>query len=321
MSYLSHLPDSSNSCISVGWNIWNSPYVQGQIISIFLASAGIFASLLSQSNANFPLFMSFLLYAALSIYFIHRICKAQSISFSHPWYLYFIIAVVDVEANYVMILAYNYTSMTSIALLDCFAIPCVVCLSYVFLTARYVMAHYIGATIAIIGMICTVLSDTIVSSSAEVDYPNALIGDMMVLLGASLYACSNVLQEKLVKDGDNYEYLGLLGVFGAGITLVQGLVLDLLSFLQCTWTWPTVLYLLGFSGMLVVMYTRTSIFLRDNDAFVFNLSLLTSGVYAVRAVGCCPSMSFVVCDRSVPSLSLLRYRTPYFSLYSNPSHV
>lgn len=36
----------------------------------------------------------------------------------------------------------------------------------------------------------------------QVEYPNALLGDMCCLLGASLYAASNVMQEALVKAHD-----------------------------------------------------------------------------------------------------------------------
>jgi solute carrier family 35 protein F1/2 len=39
--------------------------------------------------------------------------------------------------------------------------------------------------------------------------------------------------------------------------------------------------MMGFVGCLFFMYTNTSLFLENSDAVVFNLSLLTSDIYAV----------------------------------------
>jgi hypothetical protein len=49
---------------------------------------------------------------------------------------YALLAVADVEANYFVVKAYSYTSITSVMLLDCFTIPCVMVLSYFFLKAK-----------------------------------------------------------------------------------------------------------------------------------------------------------------------------------------
>lgn len=42
-----------------------------------------------------------------------------------PWWLYLLLAVADVEGNYFLVKAYQYTTITSVQLLDCFTIPCV----------------------------------------------------------------------------------------------------------------------------------------------------------------------------------------------------
>lgn len=297
--------------------ILNSPYIQGQLISLCLACNGIFASFLSKDNANFPLLILFVFYGSLSTIFFRKIYSSNAFIFSQPWYMYLLAAIIDVEGNFVMILAYNYTSMTSVSLLDCFGIPCVVYLSYTLLGARYQVAHYVGAAIAITGMVCTMLSDTVVKSRESGAYPNAIWGDTMALLGAALYACSNVLQEKLVKGGDNFEFLGLLGVNGAVITLIQGLCLDLQPFLAHQWGWQSVLYVLGFSTLLVLMYTRTSVFLQENDSVVFNLSIQTSDVYSVL-------LSYLVFGNVVNWLYGLSFALSAIGLsiyYSAPSPV
>ena len=60
-------------------------------------------------------------------------------SMSRWWYV--LAAFVDFEANFLVISAFNYTSFTSVALLDCFTIPSAMGLSYFFLGCRCVIFH------------------------------------------------------------------------------------------------------------------------------------------------------------------------------------
>ena len=53
-----------------------------------------------------------------------------------PVWKYACLAVADVEGNYFAVKAYQYTSITSVMLLDCFTIPCVMVLSKIFLHAK-----------------------------------------------------------------------------------------------------------------------------------------------------------------------------------------
>ena len=46
------------------------------------------------------------------------------------------LALMDVEANYLLVSAYRYTSLTSVTLLDCFSIPLSVALTGLLLGAR-----------------------------------------------------------------------------------------------------------------------------------------------------------------------------------------
>ena len=45
------------------------------------------------------------------------------------WWKYFILALADVEGNFLLVKAYQYTTITSVQLLDCFTIPCVMVLA------------------------------------------------------------------------------------------------------------------------------------------------------------------------------------------------
>ena len=55
-------------------------------------------------------------------------------SMNRWWYV--LAAFIDFEANFLVISAFNYTSFTSVALLDCFTIPSAMALSYFFLGCR-----------------------------------------------------------------------------------------------------------------------------------------------------------------------------------------
>ena len=80
-------------------------------------------------------------------------------------------------------------------------------------------------------------------------------GDIMVLCSACMYAFSNVLQEKLLKQGCTVkEALGILGVFGTLISVLQAWSLVWTRFVEVTWTSPMALSVLGFLMCFFGMY-------------------------------------------------------------------
>jgi solute carrier family 35 protein F1/2 len=120
-----------------------------------------------------------------------------------------------------------------------------------------------------------------------------VVGDLLVLLGASLYAGSNVQQELFLKRGDVRlsELLAVLGLLGSAISLLQGWALGewarVGAFLQAQEASGGILssgllwYFLGFQLCMFLLYCLVAVFLRNCDAVLFNLSLLTSDVYVV----------------------------------------
>lgn len=277
------------------------PLIHGQCISILISGTGFFASLLSSKNSNCPILLSLLNYTLLSTYLLrlywrhhHHSSQLQfpkpvvvePMKLSQPLWVYFLIGLIDVEANIIVNSAYNYTSITSIMLLDCFSIPCVMLLSVLFLHAQFNQSHYYGVLICLAGMGCIILTDTYFNHRSSDDdeenvASNPLKGDILCLIGTCLYATSNVIQEKLVKTNDRMEFLGMLGINGFCIGIVQFFIMELHRFQSITWTYEVILYTIGYSLCLFFMYSNTSSFLTSNDATLFNLSLLTSDVYAV----------------------------------------
>lgn len=81
--------------------------------------------------------------------------------------------------------------------------------------------------LCIAGLCLTVLSDRIVPATSNTKdddwstYPHAMLGDALCLIGAALYAASNVMQEALVKAYDRAEFLGMLGAYGAELSFMQ----------------------------------------------------------------------------------------------------
>lgn len=137
--------------------------------------------------------------------------------------------------------------------------------------------HIVGIAICLSGLACIVASDL----GKEDGMSDAVVGDILCLGGAFLYACSNVIQEKIVKTKDREEYLGMIGLFGAGLAAVQSIATDLVPMIEAQWSLYVVLSISGFVICLNCMYINTSLFLQSGDATFFNLSLLTSDVYAV----------------------------------------
>jgi len=214
---------------------------------------------------------------------VNDLDKNDITTYYHYMY-YILIAFVDVEGNYLIIKAYQYTSITSIMLLDCFTIPCAMIISYLFLRYKYNLKHFIGVMTCITGLVCIVYTDSLLSADQDNNQfkLNTIIyGDVLCLSGAALYAVSNVLQEHLVKEYKRQLFLGVLGIFGFIISFIQFFILEYSTMIASHISPAAIGYIIGFIVCLFLMYVNTSVFLKNNDAILFNLSMLTSDVYAV----------------------------------------
>jgi solute carrier family 35 protein F1/2 len=204
-----------------------------------------------------------------------------------------ILGIVDVEANYFVVKAYQYTSLTSAMLLDSWAIPCCMLLSYFLLKRRYRWLQYFGVFLCLAGAALLFKSDL----EADHDYPaqDALRGDLFCILGATLYGVSNVLEEKLAATYDITEIIGMLGLVGALVSGIQLSVLERDELATMSWSGPVIGYLIMFDICLFCLYSCAPILFRLSSATFFNMSLLTSDFYSLivglfifnAKVGCC----------------------------------
>ena len=115
---------------------------------------------------------------------------------------YFLLcAIVDVHATLFIIFAYEFTSITSVMLLEDFTIPSAVLLSVFFLKIKYSKIHFLAIAICACGMLVSICNDVFVKKiGSDSEAKNHLIGDLMALTGAFLYALSNILQEHYLKS-------------------------------------------------------------------------------------------------------------------------
>ncbi|EER02131.1 conserved hypothetical protein [Perkinsus marinus ATCC 50983] len=278
--------------------------LEGQIISLCVFGTGAFSTVLaSDYNFNAPAFQSMFIYVFLSFYIFA--CKPWKNGLTLPWWFYLVFACIDVNANYLAVWAYQFTNITSAQLLNCFTIPCAMILSMIFLKAKYNWIHIGAVIISLSGMGLTVWLDYKRNPDNLASPGDALVGDLLVLAGATLYACGNVFQEYMVKrlrsskmerevvDEDvkrkrcidpflaSAEFLGMIGLFGILVSLIHVVSHERHQIAAIYWAdGITVGYLTGYVFCLVTMYTLTAHFLTLFDAAVMNLSLLTTHIYA-----------------------------------------
>ncbi|CAA7016693.1 unnamed protein product [Microthlaspi erraticum] len=252
--------------------------VLGQILSLILTSNGFAASQIVRKGINAPTSHSFLGYLLLAIVYGGIMLYRRS-PIKAKWYHYFLLALVDVEANFLIAKAYQYTSMTSIMLLDCWAIPCVLVLTWVFLKTKYRLMKIGGVVICIVGVVMVVFSD--VHAGDRAGGSNPVKGDLIVVAGATLYAVSNTCEEFLVTNADRTELMSFLGLFGAIIGAIQISIFERDELKAVHWSTETVLPYLGLALGAFFFYSLLAVLLKTSGAAMFTLSLLTSDMWAV----------------------------------------
>ena len=239
---------------------------------------GISSQYLADQGINVPTLQSFFNYVLVAVVWgTVRLLWRKPLK--QPIWIYAALAVVDVEANYLVTKAYQYTSLTSVTLLDCFTIPAVMVLSYCILRTRYQHAQYAAAALCVAGLGVLVASDR----GSDEAGANPLLGDALVLLGACLYAVSNVLQERLLQDVPFQELLAMCGCFGAVFSGAQVAVLEHKALMELQWKVSSVGPLLAFALALFMFYSLVPRVLIWGGATVLNLSLLSSDVWAAAA--------------------------------------
>ncbi|XP_024022067.1 solute carrier family 35 member F1-like, partial [Morus notabilis] len=250
----------------------------GQLLSLLITSTGFSSSELSKKGIDAPTSQSFLNYVLLAVVYgsimLHRRKPLKA-----KWYYYVILGLVDVEANFLVVKAYQYTSITSVMLLDCWSIPTVMLLTWVFLKTKYRFRKITGVIVCIAGLVIVIFSDVHAGDRAGGSNPRK--GDVLVIAGATLYAVSNVSEEFLVKNADRIELMSMLGLFGAIVSAIQVSILERDNLKAIHWSAGEALPFVGFSVAMFLFYSLVPVLLKINGSTMLNLSLLTSDMWAV----------------------------------------
>ncbi|XP_042482970.1 solute carrier family 35 member F2-like isoform X2 [Macadamia integrifolia] len=252
--------------------------VLGQFLSLLITSTGFSSSELARRGINAPTSQSFANYVLLAIIYgamlIHRRKGLKA-----KWYYYILLGIVDVEANYLVVKAYQYTSLTSVMLLDCWTIPCVIFLTWFFLKTKYRLKKFAGVAICVTGLVMVIFSDVHTQDRSAGSSP--VKGDFLVIAGSVLYAVSNVSEEFLVTNADRVELMAMLGLFGAIVSACQISILERQELQSIQWSAGAVLPFIGFALAMFLFYSFVPILLKHNGSTMLNLSLLSSDMWAV----------------------------------------
>ncbi|CAJ1064868.1 solute carrier family 35 member F2-like [Xyrichtys novacula] len=236
-------------------------------------------------HVNTPMLQSFLNYALLCLtYTTMLFCRTGDGNIlqilRRRWWKYLLLGLVDVEANYAVVKAYQYTTLTSVQLLDCFVIPVLMILSRLVLKTRYRPVHYVGVFTCLLGVGAMVGAD-LLSGRDQGSTSNILLGDGLVLLSATLYAVSNVCQEYTVKNLSRVEFLGMVGLFGTVISTIQMAVLERGEVAAIQWSWEVGLLFAAFGSCMYTLYSCMPIVMKRSSATSVNLSLLTADLFSL----------------------------------------
>ncbi|EKX38642.1 hypothetical protein GUITHDRAFT_165144 [Guillardia theta CCMP2712] len=286
----------------------------GQFVSLLLVGTSVTSALLVHRGFEAPMFMSCLNYAFLAVaygsWYLLKGRHHHDLSWKHDksTMIKFAILVLvlgacfaklhldkldqaDVEANYLIVKAYQYTSIISITLLDCFTIPTVMLLSYLNLGSRYTITHGIGVAFALGGLFTLVLIDFSKAEEAGAGNGSVILGDSLTIIAASLYGlCGGArsclsdamnIQEELVCRYGWQLVVAIIGVLGALVSSVQVLALEREEIANYSWSGIDVGLIFAFVFCLCSIYTIVpQVLLRTGAAFL-NISILTSDFWAV----------------------------------------
>ncbi|XP_053728203.1 solute carrier family 35 member F2-like [Synchiropus splendidus] len=260
--------------------------LMGQGLAALICGTAVTSQYLASNfHVETPMLQSFFNYSLLFLFYTSALlCRAGDENIfqilKKHWWKYLLLGLVDVEANYAVVKAYQYTTLTSVQLLDCFVIPVLMVLSWWVLKTRYQPIHYIAVVVCLLGVGAMVGAD-LLAGRDQGSTSNILLGDGLVLLSATLYAVSNVCQEYTVKRRSRVEFLGMVGLFGLIISSIQMAVLERRAVANIHWSWQVGLLFAGFALCLFALYSFMPIVIQLTNATSVNLSLLTADLFSL----------------------------------------
>ncbi|XP_072899749.1 solute carrier family 35 member F2-like isoform X1 [Hemitrygon akajei] len=267
------------------WNLLKI-LLLGQGLSMLLCGTAISSQYLADGfSVNTPMLQGFINYLLLFLVYTGILAFRQGNEtlvqiLKAKWWKYLLLGFIDVEANYMVVKAYQYTTLTSVQLLDCFVIPVVMVLSWFILHSRYKAVHFVAVLMSLLGVGIMVCADFLSSKDQRTGI-NKLLGDLLVLAGAILYGISNVCEEFIVKNFSREEFLGMLGLFATLFSGIQLGILEHNEIANINWNWQIVLLFSSFAACMFGWYSFLPIVMKLSNATSVNLAILTADLYSL----------------------------------------
>ncbi|KAM8821482.1 solute carrier family 35 member F2 [Eudromia elegans] len=256
------------------------------MLSLFICGTAVTSQYLAEKfHVNTPMFQSFINYSLLLLVYTTMLAFRTGNDsllqiLKQRWWKYILLGLADVEANYTIVKAYQYTTLTSVQLLDCFGIPVLMALSWFILRARYKAIHFIAVAVCLLG-VGTMVGADVLAGRQDTEGSDVVIGDVLVLLGASLYAISNVSEEYIVKNLSRVEFLGMVGLFGTIISGLQLAIVEHKDLMKIQWNWKVALLFAAFALCMFGLYSFMPVVIKVTSATSVNLGILTADLYSL----------------------------------------
>ncbi|XP_040005609.1 solute carrier family 35 member F2-like isoform X2 [Xiphias gladius] len=262
--------------------------VMGQVLSLLICGTAVSCQYLANARIETPMLQSFLNYVLLLLVYttilITRKGERNIVQIlKTKWWKYLVMGLADVEANYAVVKAYQFTTLTSIQLLDCFVIPVLMLLSWSFLKTRYRLVHFVAVLVCLLGVGAMVGADILAGrhQGSSKDTSDVVLGDGLVLLSAVLYAVSNMCQEHTVKNLSRVEFLGMMGLFGTLTSGIQLAVLETHAVAAITWDLRVSMLFAVYALCMYALYSFMPVVVKMTSATAVNLSLLTADLFSL----------------------------------------
>ncbi|KAF8328377.1 uncharacterized protein EI90DRAFT_2926025 [Cantharellus anzutake] len=284
---------STSAFCSSSWkrfkSLWTKSFIfsliAGQVVSLCITCTSVTTTELTKRNFNIPTTQTWFLYfGLLCIYTPYTMYQYGFMGWCEMVYrrgwAYFILACCDVEGNFLVVKAYEFTTLLSCMLLDAWAIPICILFTWLLMRTRYHWTQLIAILVCIGAMGLLVASDHI-TGGKDWTPRNMVKGDMFMLAGATLYGFTNALEEFFVRQRPLYEVVGQLGLWGTIINGIQAAGLEHNGIRTASWHAPVIGLLFAYTAAMLILYTVAPLLYRKASAAYFNLSLLSSDFFGL----------------------------------------
>ncbi|TFL02085.1 DUF914-domain-containing protein [Pterulicium gracile] len=269
-------------------SLWTRRFVlsllAGQAVALCITCTNVTTTELVSRGWALPTTQSVFLYFALFIiytpYTMYQYgMKGWAKMVLRDGWKYIILAACDVEANFMVVKAYQYSNLLSCMLLNAWATPVCMFFSWVYMRPRYRWSQILGVLVCIGGLGMLVASDQLTNK----DYvaANVAKGNGLMLAGATLYGFTNATEEFFVRNSPLYEVVGQLGMWGFIICMSQAAGLEHKDWMVMNWDGAVIGLIVAFTAAMLILYTVAPILYRMASSTFYNISLLASNFYGL----------------------------------------